>query len=150
MKRLSTNAEPEDVSFTCKDHHCQFVNQLYGIVLWNNKSFVWTHPRCPFIIRYDWYPSKGVFKQYFNVEAKGKQPPSLTDWQLDSQKGVFRAVTVGKRDPPPEVPDITAWHVAGNLPPPAILLAGIFRHLRPIIRGILKLDVPNPNAIFMY
>jgi hypothetical protein len=53
----------EIVEFSCKDHQFTFIDPVYGSVAWNNKSWIWTHPRCPFVIRYDWYPSKGVFKQ---------------------------------------------------------------------------------------
>ncbi len=37
--------QSEDVIFDCKGHDFQFISQLYGIVIWNGKSWVWFHPR---------------------------------------------------------------------------------------------------------
>ncbi len=44
--------EVEDpIEFVCKDHPFQFIEpKIYGFVLWNNKSFVWTHPRYSFFL----------------------------------------------------------------------------------------------------
>jgi len=115
---------------------------MYGIVLWNGKQWVWTHPRCPFIIRYDYYASKQVFKQYFNQYQEPKKnqssPPSLTDWQLVG--GGMRAVTVGNRQIPPEEPDITTWKVVGTFAIPALLLAATFPEIRSTVRPLLGLQ----------
>lgn len=76
------------VQWSCKGQHCRFMSDLYGTILWNNKTWVWTHPRCPFIIRYDWYESKGVFKQVFKKKiAIWKH--KLTDSALARHKGSY-------------------------------------------------------------
>jgi hypothetical protein len=57
------------------------------------------------ILRYDWYETKGVFRQHLGAprEVKGKKyiAPALSDWQLVD--GTIRAVTVGTRNPVPAV-----------------------------------------------
>ncbi len=132
------------MEFSCKDHEFTFIDPIYGSVAWNNRSWLWTHPRCPALIRYDYYPSKGVFKQKFpkiKPNIKGLQvmyvskghwhssdAPPLSDWQLAN--GVIRAVTVGQRTPEPEVPPVTELTIEGNIPPPAALLAAIFYKIR--------------------
>jgi len=148
IRRMKSDLPEEEIEFNCLGHETQWVHQLYGIWLWNGKSAIWTHPRCPVIIRYDWYASKGVFKQYISSEPpKPKQPktPSLTDWQITTDS--MRAVTVGKRDPEPEVPDITEWKIIGSIPPPAALIAVTFRPVRAIIRTLFNMDQFEPSPL---
>jgi hypothetical protein len=57
-----------------------------------------------------------------------REPPALSDWQFADN--ALRAVTVGQREPEPEVPAITEWIVEGHPPPPVVLLAGIFYKIR--------------------
>jgi len=147
VRRMRSDMPEEEVEFNCYGHETQWVHQLYGIFIWNGKSVIWTHPRNPFIIRYDWYASKGVFKQYISSEPpKPKQtpPPSLTDWQLTPDG--MRAVTVGKRDPAPEVPDITEWSIIGDIPPPGALIVATFRPIRVIIRKLFNMDQFDHSA----
>jgi len=141
VRRSKVVTDPDMIEFSCKDHPCQFVNNVYGVVLWNNKSWVWTHPKIPFIIRYDWYPTKGVFKQYLNPEAKGRKAPVISDWQWSG--GSMKAVTIGNRNPTPEVPEIPEWKVVGNLPPPIVLLVASFRVIQPIVQTLFK---PQPKV----
>jgi hypothetical protein len=77
-------------------------------------------------IRYDYFDKKGVFKQYMPQFIKQGQilPPSVSDWQVSGR--TMQAVTVGKREPPPEVPEINAWEVTGQMPPPVFLLVAMF------------------------
>jgi len=130
----------EKIEFSAKDIQSQLVNIVYGVILWNNKSCVWTHPRCPFIIRYEWYDSKKILKQYFSIKPEKdsrKIPPALSDWQLTN--GILRAVTVGKRDPEPEVPPVTEWQIHANLPPPVLMLVVNFYAIQTIMRPLLGL-----------
>jgi len=128
-----------EIEFTAQGHQFQFSNPLYGLVLWNTQSWVWVHPKCPFIIRYEWYESKGVFKQHISPprEIRGKKysAPALSDWQMT--EGVIRAVTVGTRDPPPQVPEIPQWEIGAFLPPPVVLLVASFHSIRSIVHEIL-------------
>ena len=63
-----------------------------------------------------------------NLISLIRDPPALSDWQYAD--GVLRAVTVGQRDPEPEIPPYTEWIIDGNPPPSVVLLAGIFYKIR--------------------
>jgi len=146
------NRVGETVEFSCKDHEFTFIDPIYGSVAWNNRSWLWTHPRCPCLIRFDYYPSKGVFKQKFpkikpNIKGLGQviDAPPLSDWQMAG--GIMRAVTVGQRTPEPEVPPVTEFSIEGNIPPPAALLAAIFYKIRDIMQELLGMKVYQPTGL---
>jgi hypothetical protein len=90
--------------------------------------------RCPFVIRYDWFATKGVLKQNTSIVPGAKAAaPALTDWQIVNagQKGELRAVTVGQRDPIPDPPPETSFVLSTtSLPPPAVLIPAIFYVIR--------------------
>jgi len=52
----------EPITWDCNEPFL-LKNQVYGFIIWNNKSWVWTHPKIPFIIRYDWEQTRTVFQQ---------------------------------------------------------------------------------------
>jgi len=141
----------EQVEFSCKDHEFTFIDPVYGSVAWNNRSWIWTHPRCPFVIRYDFFEKKGVFKQKFpkvKHMIKGLPPidaPPLSDWQIAG--GVIRAVTVGQRTPEPEVPPITEFQIDGSVPPPIALLAAVFYKIRDMMQELLGMKVFVPDGL---
>jgi len=141
--------EPEVVEFNCKNHQFQLASTFYGMALWNTKSWVWTHPKCPFLLRYEWYENKQVFKQYIPTGRAMKPAmiaPSFTDWQLF--EGGVQAVTVGQRNPPPEIPETAEWVVNGNVPPPVVLLVAMFTEIRLIVRKLFGLDVQQQQQVF--
>jgi len=125
----------EPVVWDCKESHL-LKNQTYGYVIWNNKSWVWTHPKIPYTIRYDFETQRSVFQQIMPAKdptGKKKTPPSLSDWQI--KEGGIQAVTVGKKETPPAVPADVFWQTKGNLPTPIILLVAIFQVIKAIVRG---------------
>eukprot|EP01118_Nematostelium_gracile_P010341 TRINITY_DN3549_c0_g1_i1.p1 TRINITY_DN3549_c0_g1~~TRINITY_DN3549_c0_g1_i1.p1 ORF type:complete len:473 (+),score=124.94 TRINITY_DN3549_c0_g1_i1:49-1467(+) len=125
----------EPVTWECKEMSV-FKNQIYGFIIWNTKNWVWTHPKIPFMIKYNWEPTRSVFFQVIPPKDPSKskpQPPSLTDWQI--KDGGIQAVTVGKKDTPPQVPKEIFWSVKGKLPPPVMLLAVTHDTIRNIVRG---------------
>jgi len=140
LKKMASSDQPEEIEFSAKGHHFQIANGTYGSVLWNTQSWVWVHPKCPFIIRYDWYENGGIFKQHISPIRNPKQVigPLLSDWQL--LQGGIRAVTVGDRTPLPEVPDITSWDIFNNIPPQVILLVVSFHTIRGIVHNILGIQ----------
>jgi len=142
LRKLVTLEQPEEIEFTAQGHQFQFSNPIYGVVLWNNRSLVWTHPKCPYIIRYEWFENKGVFKQHIGTpqEIKGKKysAPALSDWQM--LDGVIRAVTVGTRNPEPEVPEINQWEIGSGLPPPVVLLVATFRFIQATVYQLLGIQ----------
>jgi hypothetical protein len=122
--------------FTCKDHHFQFIDKIFGIVIWNNKSIVWLHPRCPFVLRFDYYATKGVFRQYTQtpVDKKAVPAPPLSDWQIVGN--TIRAVTVGDRNPPPPIPPVTEFKFTGKVPPPTMLIPCIIPAIKAVVYKI--------------
>jgi len=125
----------EPVVWDCKEAHV-LKNQVYGFVIWNTKSWVWTHPKIPYIIRYDFETARSVFQQVMppkDPTGKKKMPPSLTDWQI-KEDGI-QAVTVGKKDTPPAVPPDIFWTTKGKLPPPIALTVVTFHAIKAIVRG---------------
>jgi len=137
LKRENLSAEVmEPVLFDISKSHV-FVSQAFGLIIWNNKSWAWTHPQCPFILRYEWDETRKVFKQFIpKVPPKDKpMAPPLSDWQF--VEGGIRSVVVGNRTPKPEVPPITFWQIKGNLPPPLVLLVVNFNHfIRPTVKDL--------------
>jgi len=85
-----------------------------------------------------------VFKQYFSPLDKQQDPnakprkspylgtPNVSDWII-AEDGAMRAVSVGQRDPPPEVPECPEWEISGNIPPPAALIVAAFYAFKPIV-----------------
>jgi len=147
-----TQQSEDNIQFTGQGHPFLFTNPVFGNILWNNRSWVWTHPRCPYLIRYDWYAAKQVFKQYCKKDPPqtGKKviatAPALSDWQV--QGVTFNAVSVGHRDPPPEVPAIVSWELGNeSMPPPVILLAVMFNRISPIVRSILGIGTNLPSGL---
>jgi len=125
----------EPVVWDCKEPHI-LKSQAYGFIIWNNKSWVWTHPKISFTIRYDFEQQRNVFQQIMpSKDPSGKKPlpPSLSDWQI-KESGI-QAVTVGKKDVPPAVPADVFWQIKGNLPPPIILLVASFQAIKTAVRG---------------
>jgi len=125
----------EPITWDCKEAHV-LKNPVFGFVIWNNKSWVWTHPKTPFMIRYDWEPTRTVFQQIMppkDPSGKKKMPPSLSDWQL-KENGI-QAVTVGKKEVPPAVPPDLFWNIKGKIPPPVALLVANFHAIKAVIRG---------------
>lgn len=110
LKRENLSAEVmEPVLFDISKSHV-FVSQAFGLVIWNNKSWAWTHPQCPFILRFEWDETRKVFKQFVpKVPPKDKpMAPALSDWQF--VEGGIRSVVVGNRNPKPEVLLVlTSW-----------------------------------------
>eukprot|EP01117_Protostelium_nocturnum_P020582 TRINITY_DN9336_c0_g1_i1.p1 TRINITY_DN9336_c0_g1~~TRINITY_DN9336_c0_g1_i1.p1 ORF type:complete len:500 (-),score=178.98 TRINITY_DN9336_c0_g1_i1:50-1549(-) len=123
-----------------------WINQVYGIVLWNGRSWIWTHPKCPFIIRFNWSETKKAFKQHFQV-VKGDRfkltqtavAPSLADWVMRGNQ--MTAVVVGPRDTPPESPPVQMWEVRGSAPPPIMAIVGNFYAIRTIVRIIFGMPL---------
>jgi len=134
----------ETITFKMEDNKPCFVNSLYGIILWNNRSWIWTHPRCPFIIRFDWSYDNKLFKQHFqNIKedrSKGKASPvpSINDWILRNNQ--IRAVIVGTRSAAnPEPPPINLWEYKGDIPPPVAAIVVNFYAIRAITRALFGL-----------
>jgi len=67
----------EKPEFFSQGNAFQMVNNLYGIILWNGKSWIWTHPKCPFLLRYDWYESKGVFRQKIRTPRRTNRQSNI-------------------------------------------------------------------------
>ncbi|PRP73510.1 regulator of G-protein signaling 11 [Planoprotostelium fungivorum] len=138
----------EIITFTAQEDKPCWVNPSYGVILWNRRSFIWTHPRCPFIIRFDWSESRKTYKQHFQTvkedrKAKAKAPaavsPSIADWAV--QGNMMRAVVVGDRATTmPEPPPINLWEVQGNIPPPICGVVANFYAIRVITRAIFGLQ----------
>jgi len=66
-------------------------------------------------------------------------------------EGLFRAVTVGNRDPPPLVPELNQWEISSGIPPPVALLAATFRTIKAIshqVLGIQEFVVTGLDPIF--
>jgi len=112
-----------------------YQNSTYGTIIWNGKTWVWTHPKCQFTIRYDWEPQRSVFYQVMPPKDPKKQsPPSLSDWQIKDSS--VNAVTVGKKETPPAVPQDVVLPYKGNIPPSLVLLVALFTTIKPIARGL--------------
>jgi len=124
----------EPVSWDCKEPHI-LKNQVYGFVIWNTKSWAWTHPKVPYIIRYDWEQARNVFQQIMPKDPTGKKkmPPSLSDWQI-KDTGI-QAVSVGKKEIPPAIPPDVFWNIKGNIPPPIAVLVATFHTIKAVVRG---------------
>jgi len=125
----------EPVSWDCKEPHV-LKNQGYGFIIWNNKNWVWTHPKVPYTIRYDYEVQRSVFQQVMPAKdptGKKKMPPSLSDWQI--KEAGIQAVTVGKKETPPAVPPDVFWTIKGKIPPPIALLVANFHVIKAIVRG---------------
>jgi len=115
-----------------------YTNPTYGTIIWNGKSWVWTHQKCPYTIRYDWEPTRAVFYQVLPAKdptGKKKMPPILTDWQI--KEGGIHAVSVGKKETPPLVPPDLMWPFKGKMPPPVILIVATFIYIiKPTVRAL--------------
>ena len=53
----------------------------------------------------------------------------------------MRAVTVGERNPEPEVPPVTEFTVVGHVPPPFVLMAAIFYKVQGINSVVFVITV---------
>jgi len=123
-----------------------FINDVYGTILWNEREWVWSHPQVRYLIVYEFLEQKGVFRQKMPTPKPKKDlPPALSDWFLS--ENFLRAVSLGERDPAPEIPSEQSWEIQNNVPLPVILIAASFEAIQDIIKQVLGVQEFNPSGL---
>lgn len=51
VKCVESDTFGEIPEFSSRGSKFQLIHNLYGVVLWNNSTWVWTHPKCPYLLR---------------------------------------------------------------------------------------------------
>eukprot|EP01113_Clastostelium_recurvatum_P047292 TRINITY_DN840_c0_g1_i4.p1 TRINITY_DN840_c0_g1~~TRINITY_DN840_c0_g1_i4.p1 ORF type:complete len:508 (-),score=123.50 TRINITY_DN840_c0_g1_i4:83-1606(-) len=102
-----------------------------GMVLWNERSWVWVHPSIKHVVRFNWNPASQLFSFHTaklrpDVAAKVKTPPfTFGDWQYDPKGGNGGGGQLRYVHTPKAIkqPPITNWEMKGSVPPPVALIA---------------------------
>lgn len=96
-------------------------NNQFGTVVWNTRTWVWYHPRYPHTIRFDLDAKTGVFKFRPSPSQSGKNEGlPYADWLWENGKLKSMGSAGGK-----VAPSCLEWKLDGDVPVPAILLAGM-------------------------
>ncbi|EFA80273.1 cytosolic regulator of adenylyl cyclase [Heterostelium album PN500] len=119
-----------------------FQHKHYGSVVWNNKSWIWTHPKTDYRIKFDWDNINQSFVYFqpvitsITISSTNSTPNKLSitkkphpdtvyaDWKYSSN--ALTAVVVGNK----AEPKIRSFQIQGNVPVPAVLIAAMFSHIR--------------------
>lgn len=140
---------PEPCTWEVKGAHIYQHPTLYGTVMWNGKTWVWTHADFPFLIRYEYDEASGIFQQNNLAVPKDMGAgPVLVDWQL--QGTTLRAVTVGQKATQPHIPEDVEWTISnGPIPPSIALLIASMYIIKPLVKRTITHAVviqPDPAA----
>eukprot|EP01133_Synstelium_polycarpum_P018016 gene18016-21501_t len=116
-----------------KFHEGAFSNSTYGNVLWNLKTWVWSHPKTDYKIRFDW----DNINQSHKVSISKKPHPDTVyaDWKVSSNN--ISAVVVGNK----AEPSLKSLDVSGQVPIPALLIAAMFSHIQGSLELLGIIDV---------
>eukprot|EP01132_Coremiostelium_polycephalum_P008475 gene8475-10409_t len=157
LQRVGSNAQsnPERWRF---EHGC-FIgeqtnnNQLLGSILWNNKTWQWSHPKTDYKIRFDWDPVSHSFVYYqpklttsISLHSSGtastgtkaslskRQHPQTVyaDWKL-VKNTVLQSVVIGNKSEP----FLTNLEVEGVVPLPAMLIVAMSHQIKEALEFLL-------------
>ncbi|GAM19792.1 hypothetical protein SAMD00019534_029670, partial [Acytostelium subglobosum LB1] len=118
-----------------------FVHKKYGQVLWNNRTWIWSHAKTDYRIRFDWDAVNQSFVFYQPNSAKGALQSTLSAKKLSVSRKPFpttvyadwkyannmlTAVVLGSKTEPP----IKCFQSQGYVPIPTILIAAMLPHIK--------------------
>ncbi|KYQ88598.1 cytosolic regulator of adenylyl cyclase [Tieghemostelium lacteum] len=121
-----------------------FRNERLGDVMWNNKTWVWSHPKTDYKIRFDWDSVSNSFVYFqprttasISISLHGsqsklsfsKKPHPTTvyaDWRLSKNNILLHSVVIGNKSKPMFI-DL---EVQGIVPLPAMLIVAMSYHIK--------------------
>jgi len=106
----------------------QLTSAHYGVVVWNNTTWVWFLPSHTKIkIRYDWDAASSTFIWKSNPDPKA---PRFTNWYYSNNI----VKSVGAATKPPKC---LGWKVLrGALPPPVALLVAVYQDIESTVHQL--------------